>query len=398
MSLPRTSNVFRQSVTLVISDLHLDLCPNLFSRIEIPTSMTVCVRMPPPPAADLELSGQYGEDDTIFVILILAATLLFAAVLADWLAVKLLCPSNMLHSNKSSEPDVQRMAPLELPKSVLYHTPNKCAATPRAAAAPVLQIDHAPSAQSTSSPWDSFLCCLPLAPPLNEMNRAAMPHQPTSNRTRIIQRSIQQPPSSPASVMVDLAHSSPVLLRKAAQQPSSPSSPASAMPNMAPSSSRPTAILSVTTPIGSVFVERWPQLAFCLLHITALGGEYDDNDDIPRCLKVQDAALGLGEPMLVLYDFSSARLPPMILGRKLLQHCMRWADKNAPEWDTQVQGIAFVLPNPFVRSFCNMVTKTVSPPQPIQYCADEVEAIAFLGRVRTSLSYRKKSYSRSSGS
>ena len=69
--------------------------------------MTVCVRMPPPPAADLELSGQYGEDDTIFVILILAATLLFAAVLADWLAVKLLCPSNMLHSNKSSEPDVQ---------------------------------------------------------------------------------------------------------------------------------------------------------------------------------------------------------------------------------------------------------------------------------------------------
>eukprot|EP00900_Chrysochromulina_parva_P017198 jgi/Chrpa1/2547/Chrysochromulina_OHIO_Genome00013822-RA len=152
------------------------------------------------------------------------------------------------------------------------------------------------------------------------------------------------------------------------------------MPNMAPSSSRPTAILSVTTPIGSVFVERWPQLAFCLLHITALGGEYDDNDDIPRCLKVQDAALGLGEPMLVLYDFSSARLPPMILGRKLLQHCMRWADKNAPEWDTQVQGIAFVMPNPFVRSFCNMVTKTVSPPQPVQYCADEVEAIAFLGR------------------
>ena len=197
-----------------------------------------------------------AEDDTIFVILILAATLLFAAVLADWLAVKLLCPSNMLHSNKSSEPDVQRMAPLELPKSVLYHTQNKCAATPRAAAAPVLQIDHAPSVQSTSSPWDSFLCCLPLAPPLNEMNRAAMPHQPTSNRTRIIQRSIQQPPSSPASVMVDLAHSSPVLLRKAAQQPSSPSSPASAMPNMAPSSSRPTAILSVTTPIGSVFVER----------------------------------------------------------------------------------------------------------------------------------------------
>ena len=170
------------------------------------------------------------------------------------------------------------------------------------------------------------------------------------------------------------------------------------MPNMAPSSSRPTAILSVTTPIGSVFVERWPQLAFCLLHITALGGEYVDNDEIPRCLKVQDAALGLGEPMLVLYDFSSARLPPMILGRKLLQHCMRWADKNAPEWDTQVQGIAFVMPNPFVRSFCNMVTKTVSPPQPIQYCADEVEAIAFLGRVRTSLSYRKKSYSRSSGS
>ena len=147
------------------------------------------------------------------------------------------------------------------------------------------------------------------------------------------------------------------------------------------------------TPICSCVVERRPgRLAFAVLHITANGGEYADNDDIPRCLELWSAALSLGEPLLVVYDFSRARLPPFFLGRKLLNRCVAWADINVVKWDTHCQGIAVVLANPLASGFFNMVIKIMSPPQPMCYCTNVEAALDFLGGVRRARSYVKASY------
>ena len=147
------------------------------------------------------------------------------------------------------------------------------------------------------------------------------------------------------------------------------------------------------TPICSCALQRWPgRLAFPVLHITANGGEYADNNDIPNCLKLWSAALKLGEPLLVVYDFSRARLPPFFLGRKLLNKCVAWADANVVEWDTNCQGIAVVLSNPLASGFFNMVMKIMSPPQPMSYCTDVDAALDFLGSVREARSYVKASY------
>ena len=114
----------------------------------------------------------------------------------------------------------------------------------------------------------------------------------------------------------------------------------------------------VETPIcTSSFERRSQQLAFGLLRIVAHDREYHDDDAIPQNLALCGAALARREPLLVLYDFGAARLPPLGLGHKLVKICTTWADANARQWDEHVQGIAIVLANPLVRSFAAMVTK-----------------------------------------
>ena len=85
---------------------------------------------------------------------------------------------------------------------------------------------------------------------------------------------------------------------------------------------------AVETALCTVAVERRRRLAFCMLCVRATGAEFADNDDIPRCLEAWDAALRLEEPLLVLYDFTRGHAPPLLLGRKLLQPALRWADAN----------------------------------------------------------------------
>jgi len=149
----------------------------------------------------------------------------------------------------------------------------------------------------------------------------------------------------------------------------------------------------VLTPIGTVSVERRPgQFAFCLLRHTATDREYRDNDDIPRLLHVWDAAMQLGEPLLVLSDFTDGRSPPLLLAGKLLQPCLRWAHKNARAWDAHVQGIALVIPSPMVRRFLETLTRMLAPPQPVRCFAGLEEAVAFLRDVRIVRSYVKASY------
>ena len=190
---------------------------------------------------------------------------------------------------------------------------------------------------------------------------------------------------------------------------------------------------AVSTPICRVALETYPDhmLAFPLLRITARSsGAYRDNDDIPRCLHLCGVALSLGEPLLTLYDFGEARMPPYALGKKLVQvsqrtssahlahglyflsvslsltHslsrspavralaqiCVRWADEHAEQWDTHVQGLCIIIGNPFVRGTLNLLTKMLQPPQPIRYCATAEEALDFLSSVRVVKSYVKDSY------
>ena len=258
---------------------------------------------------------------------------------------------------------------------VVYPPPS----TPKVGVAPpVSTSDHAPgdlAAEITKPPSEPLL---PKPPPIS------VPMSPKSVMSPAGLRSLGASPSgsrrpSGSSTSGDSATPASV-------------TPASVTPERQCSEVRVVLPL-VVTPIATCHVERRPgQLAFGLLRNTATGGEYGDNDDIPRLLRVWDAALELGEPMLVLYDFTSGHAPPFLLGGKLLQPCFRWANENARAWDTHVQGLAFVIPSPIVRRFLEMLTRMLAPPQPIRYCADLDEALIFLGGVRVARSYVKAAY------
>ena len=104
------------------------------------------------------------------------------------------------------------------------------------------------------------------------------------------------------------------------------------------------------------------------------------------------AALALGTPFTVLYDFEHSKVPPLLLGRKLLGFCTTWADANARAWDEQVQGLAIVISNTLLRTFIDMCRRILAPPQPMAMCATRDEALEFLCDVRTAKSHVKASY------
>jgi len=128
-------------------------------------------------------------------------------------------------------------------------------------------------------------------------------------------------------------------------------------------------------------------LAFPLLRIRTTGAEAADADVTPT-LAFIDAALGRGAPFVVLFDLratTSLRPPPFALLRKVFA----WANAAAKPWDAQVKAIGVLMSNAAVRPLLQLVTRVMNPPQPMTYCAEEAEALAFLAQQRPERDHAK---------
>ena len=307
-------------------------------------------------------------DDSLFNV----ALAIFTVTLVRSIYAYMLMPHLYGQDGQRTEPLATR--PADAPgKQLADASSNGLVDKPLALPAPVI-AEPAPSTSHILNvaefiPWPLMRClgpCLGLEPEMfaNVFSDGAGKQLKTSPRTAT------SPPASPTSI------ATPIDML------------ASAKPSDAPRAVLP----PVHTSLASAAFLSHPELAFHLLRLTANGGAYGENEDIPRCLQLCDAVLERGEPLLALYDLSKGRLPPFGLGRTLLHTCLLWADEHASAWDAQVQGMAFVVPNAFVRGFLNMVKGVVNPPQPLRYCADEREALTFLSAVRCARSYQKASY------
>jgi hypothetical protein len=234
--------------------------------------------------------------------------------------------------------------PLELPETVL----------PRAV------TNDTAVTETVSSPLLVCLRCLP--GPIHHLAEPNERRPSVSHGRHKAQKTAHLPApavSSPLSVMVELGSGSRTM----------PSSVKNVLP--------PTRTLACTV----AFEHRPDQLAFPILSITAHDVAWQDNDDISRALTMCSRALATNRPFVVLYNFEHARLPPIILGQKLLTCCISWANEHAREWDTHAQGLAIVLPNSLVRNFLDMVCRAVRPPQPIAFCASKADAFSFLRKL-----------------